>query len=359
MMKFSLFYEMQINNPTRAREAQFFQDCAAEVKLADDLGYHCVWAVEHHGLYEYAHSSAPEVFLSFVAGQTRNIRLGHGISLTPYRFNHPIRVAERVATLDILSGGRVSWGSGKSSSNTEAEIFEIDRKELMSQWEEALHMIPRIWQDEVFQWDGHHYHVPPTHIVPKPLQQPHPPIFVSGSYSTDSFTHLGMLGVGALNFSVANLRELQDKVRLYKTAVAEARPQNWQKNDYFGLTVNTCVLPDDDEAWRYGFHGARFFRESFDLYYRQKERPPLGPLAVSRDQIDPAMLGMAKKMRMNDNSQLLSIFGDPALAREKVTMFQEAGVDELMLIMQLGTIPHEVICRSLTCFAQEVVPYFQ
>lgn len=356
-MKISLFYEMQLANPTREHESQFFRDCAQEARLADELGYHCIWAVEHHGLYEYAHSSAPEVFLSYVAGCTRRIRLGHGVSLTPYRFNHPIRVAERVATLDILSEGRVSWGSGKSSSNVEAEIFGIDRNDLYPQWEEALHMIPRIWQSDVFQWDGMHYQIPPTHVVPKPVQMPHPPVFVSASYSSDSLVRLGDLGVGALNFSVGSRDDLLQKVRNYKSAVAAAEPEDWHKNDHFALTVNTCVLPDDDEAWRHGFRGARYFRGSFDRYYSSKRRPPLGPLGVPQDDVTPEILGIAKRMRMSNNTHLLSIIGDPALAREKVAMFNEAGVDELMLIMQLGTIPHDVIRRSLICFAEDVLPY--
>ena len=130
-MKFSLFFEMQIANPTREKEAQTFHDCVAQAVLADQLGYHTVWEVEHHGLYEYSHSSAPEVFLAFVAAKTRNVRLGRGITLTPHRYNHPIRIAERVATLDILSGGRVSWGSGKSSSRTEQLAFENDVEALI------------------------------------------------------------------------------------------------------------------------------------------------------------------------------------------------------------------------------------
>src|SRR5450432_3348879 len=132
-MKFSIFFEMQIADPTAAKEAQTFHDCVEQSVLADELGYHCVWEVEHHGLYEYSHSSAPEIFLAFVAARTKRIRLGHGVTLLPHRYNHPIRIAERIATLDILSGGRVSWGSGKSSSQTEQGAFQIDRSELDAQ----------------------------------------------------------------------------------------------------------------------------------------------------------------------------------------------------------------------------------
>lgn len=179
-MKFSLFFEMQISRPTRDSEAQLFRDCVEQCVLADQLGYHTIWEVEHHGLYEYSHSSAPEVFLSFVAAKTKDIRLGHGITLTPHRYNHPIRIAERIATLDILSGGRVNWGSGKSSSLTEQLAFENDTTQLHAQWREALDMIPRMWQQDVFEYKGRFFDIPPTQVVPKPVQQPHPPIVVGG-----------------------------------------------------------------------------------------------------------------------------------------------------------------------------------
>src|SRR5882724_6054199 len=161
-MKFSIFYEMQISKPTRAREAQLFRDCLEQATLADKLGYHCVWEVEHHGLYEYSHSSAPEIFLSFVAARTERIRLGHGVTLLPHRYNHPIRIAERVATLDILSGGRVNWGSGKSSSLVEQLAFENDLATLHEQWLEAVEMILKMWSSEVFSFKGRFFDIPET-----------------------------------------------------------------------------------------------------------------------------------------------------------------------------------------------------
>jgi alkanesulfonate monooxygenase SsuD/methylene tetrahydromethanopterin reductase-like flavin-dependent oxidoreductase (luciferase family) len=181
-MKFSIFFEMQIADPTAAKEAQTFHDCVEQSVLADELGYHCVWEVEHHGLYEYSHSSAPEVFLAFVAARTRRIRLGHGVTLLPFRYNHPIRIAERIATLDILSGGRVNWGSGKSSSLVEQVAFESEIPKLHEQWLEAVEMIPRMWSSDVFEHKGKFFQVAPTQIVPKPVQKPHPPIIVGGGF---------------------------------------------------------------------------------------------------------------------------------------------------------------------------------
>src|SRR5258706_456789 len=141
---------MKISAPRRTSEADLFHAWVAQWVLADQIGYHCVWEAEPHGLYDYSHSSAPEIFLAFVAARTRRIRLGHGVTLTPFRYNHPIRIAERIATLDILSGGRVNWGSGKSSSLVEQVAFESDIPKLHEQWLEAGEMIPRMWSADVF-----------------------------------------------------------------------------------------------------------------------------------------------------------------------------------------------------------------
>jgi alkanesulfonate monooxygenase SsuD/methylene tetrahydromethanopterin reductase-like flavin-dependent oxidoreductase (luciferase family) len=355
-MKFSLFFEVQLADPTREREAQTFRDCVEQAVLADELGYHCAWAVEHHGLREYSHSSAPEVFLAFVAARTRRIRVGHGVTLLPYRYNHPIRIAERIATLDILSGGRVNWGVGKSSSAVEQVAFEVDVATLTDQWLEALEMIPRMWSDEVFSHRGRHFQIAPTQVVPKPLQQPHPPMFAACS-KPPSAVAVGALGLGALNFALGSDDYLQKKVAEYRAAVAAARPSGRVKNDHFACAPATLVLDDDREACRFGFRGARFFMESLSRYYLGGTRP-IGRLDVPRDFLSDSDLADAMALRNAESSQLTTIVGDPRAARETVARFVDTGVDELILVMQLGTVPHELILRSLRSFAEQVMPHF-
>ncbi len=355
-MKFSLFYEMQISHPSRQSEARLFHECVAQVELADQLGYHGVWEVEHHGLYEYSHSSAPEVFLAFVAARTKRIRLGHGVTLTPHRYNHPIRIAERVATLDILSEGRVNWGSGKSSSLTEQLAFENDLGQLHEQWLEALDMIPRMWQQDVFEYRGKFFNVPPTQIIPRPVQQPHPPIFAACS-KPESAVAVGKLGIGALNFAIGNDEYLARKVADYRTAVARATPAVYQKNDHFACTPVVCCLPDDRTASRYGMRGALFFAESLATYYFSGKRP-IGPLEVSRQFLRDEDLDAAMAFRGADDAPAMNIIGDPAHCREIVSRFQAAGVDEIIAVMQVGTVPHDIVMQSIRTFAEQVMPHF-
>jgi alkanesulfonate monooxygenase SsuD/methylene tetrahydromethanopterin reductase-like flavin-dependent oxidoreductase (luciferase family) len=355
-MKFSIFFEMQISEPTREKEAQTFRDCLEQATFADKLGYHCVWEVEHHGLYEYSHSSAPEIFLSFVAARTEKIRIGHGVTLLPHRYNHPIRIAERVATLDILSGGRVNWGSGKSASLVEQQAFENDIGTLHDQWLEALEMIPRMWSADVFSHEGRFFKVPPTQILPKPVQQPHPPMFAACT-KPDSAAAVGRLGLGALNFAFGNDEYLTQKVIEYRAAVAKAQPVGRKKTDWFACTPATLVLDDDRKACAYGIRGARFFGESLARYYLPGSRPT-GKLDVPRDFISDSDLEDAMAMRNQPGTPVAAIVGDAEAAKETVGRFADIGVDELILVMQMGTVPHELIMESLRTFAEKVMPHF-
>jgi alkanesulfonate monooxygenase SsuD/methylene tetrahydromethanopterin reductase-like flavin-dependent oxidoreductase (luciferase family) len=356
-MKFSLLIELQIESPTPASERQAFLDCVEQAVLADELGYHCLWAVEHHGLFEYSHCSAPEVLLSFIAARTTRVRLGHSVTLTPHRYNHPIRIAERVATLDILSGGRVSWGSGKSSSLVEQGAFEIERAELDGQWREALEMIPRMWRSDVFEWNGTCYHVPPTPIIPKPVQTPHPPMFAACT-RPESVTLAGELGLGSLNFSAGNDAYLRQKVDSYRAALTRSAVPAHRRTTTFCCTPATLVLPDDRRACEFGFRGNRFFSEGLAAYFFSTVRT-IGAQDVSRGALSPAELRDASMARTREGGTLATIIGDPAVARETVSRFEQAGVDELILVMQMGTIPHSVVMESMRTFAEQVMPHFQ
>src|SRR5215472_4706426 len=175
-VRFGLFYEHQLPRPhADGAEERLLRDALEQVELADKLGLHSVWEVEHHFLEEYSHSSAPEVFLAAASQRTKNIRLGHGIVQLPPGYNHPARVAERIATLDLISKGRVEFGTGESSSQTELGGFGVDRALKRQQWEEALDVAVRLLVEEPFA--GHHgrfVDMPPRNLVPKSKQKPHP-----------------------------------------------------------------------------------------------------------------------------------------------------------------------------------------
>src|SRR6266508_3014197 len=150
-MKFGIFYEHQLPRPWDAdAEYRLLHHSLEQIEMADRLGLDTAWEVEHHFLEEYSHSSAPEVFLGAASQRTKQIRLGHGIVQAPPGYNHPARIAERVATLDLVSGGRVEFGTGESSSQMELGGFGVERNLKHAQWEEALDAITRMFVEEPF-----------------------------------------------------------------------------------------------------------------------------------------------------------------------------------------------------------------
>ena len=182
-VKFGIFYEHQLPRPwTDDSEYQLMQDALEQIELADKLGFQHVWEVEHHFLEEYSHSSAPEVFLAAASQRTKNIRLGHGIVQSPPPFNHPARIAERIATLDLVSNGRVDFGTGESSSEAELGGFVIDPEQKRKMWEEGLRVAVRCLTETPFTgYSGEFVTMPPRNVVPKPRQKPHPPLWVACS----------------------------------------------------------------------------------------------------------------------------------------------------------------------------------
>src|SRR5438445_7797440 len=168
-MRFGIFYEHQLPRPwTEGGELKLFQDALAQVELADRLGIDYVWEVEHHFLEQYSHSSAPEVFLAAASQRTQRVRLGHGIVQLPPAFNHPARVVERAAMLDLVSGGRVDLGTGEASSQAELGGFGVVRDQKREQWEEALDAVARMFVEEPFAGvEGRHIQMPPRNVMPK------------------------------------------------------------------------------------------------------------------------------------------------------------------------------------------------
>jgi alkanesulfonate monooxygenase SsuD/methylene tetrahydromethanopterin reductase-like flavin-dependent oxidoreductase (luciferase family) len=354
-MKFSLFFEMQMADPTPEREAELFRESVRQAVLADELGYHCVWAVEHHGLVEYSHCSAPEIFLSYVAARTKRIRIGHGCTLLPYRYNHPIRIAERLAVLDILSNGRLNWGTAKSVTRVEQNAFEIDRTTLHEQWREAIQIIPQMWRSEMFSYKGQFFDIPPICVVPKPVQKPNPPIFAACS-KPENAAEVGRMGIGALNLAIYYDEMLAERVRAYREAIATCTPIAGGITNHFACNPGALVLKDDYEACRHGLRGSKFFVESM-LHYSASP-VSTGGTPASRAFPSDDEIEKFRRRRNASRSQLSSVIGDPASARETVQRFVDVGVDELIFVMQTGTTPDEIVRESIRTIAEEVMPYF-
>jgi alkanesulfonate monooxygenase SsuD/methylene tetrahydromethanopterin reductase-like flavin-dependent oxidoreductase (luciferase family) len=372
-VKFGIFYEHQLPRPWQpGDEHRLLSDALEQVELADRLGIDYLWAVEHHFLEEYSHSSAPEVFLGAASQRTSRIRLGHGIVQLPPGYNHPARVAERIATLDLVSGGRVEFGTGESSSTAELDGFGIDRDHKRSMWDEALDAITRMFVEEPFAgWDGTYIRIPPRNVVPKPLQRPHPPLWVA--CSRRETIHLAATkGIGALSFSFiepSRAREWVDDY--YATITSDACVPA-------GFAVNpqvACVLPfmchrDEETAIRRGLDGAHFFGYALGHYYVfGQHRPSVTSIAEEFEQNRSAFgfdrevaartgVELGAQLLEGELGSLRGAIGTPAQIRELIRGYEAAGVDQLVFVSQAGRNRHEHICESLELFAREVLSEF-
>jgi alkanesulfonate monooxygenase SsuD/methylene tetrahydromethanopterin reductase-like flavin-dependent oxidoreductase (luciferase family) len=373
-MRFGIFYEHQLPRPWHeGSELQLVQDALDQVELADRLGIEYCWEVEHHFLEEYSHSSAPEVFLAAASQRTRDIRLGHGIVQTAPLYNHPARTAERIAMLDLVSGGRVEFGSGESSSEAELGGFNIDPVLKREMWREGLEVAVRCMTETPFTGvDGTHVQMPPRNVVPKPVQKPHPPLWVACS-RRDTILLAAELGIGALTFAFIDPEEAVHWVTDYETTLAETGVP-------IGKAVNAnvaCVTPmmcarDEAEAIAKGLEGGNFFGYSLAHFYVFGDHVP-GKTNVwqefleRRDQMgySPEAAIAAEQERLGakfaagDNTGLRGAVGTPEQLREFLRRYEEAGVDQLIFVMQAGKNRHEDIMDSLDLFGREVLPEFK
>jgi alkanesulfonate monooxygenase SsuD/methylene tetrahydromethanopterin reductase-like flavin-dependent oxidoreductase (luciferase family) len=373
-MKFGIFYEHQIGRPwEQDTEQRLIQDALEQVELADRLGIQYVWEVEHHFLEEYSHSSAPEVFLAAASQRTRNIRLGHGIVLTAPNFNHPARTAERIAMLDLVSNGRVEFGTGESSSAAELGGFNIPFEIKRDMWLEGLEVAVRCMTETPFTGvEGRFISMPPRNVVPKPVQKPHPPIWVACS-RRDTILLAAQKGIGALTFAFIDPEEARHWVTDYEQTLE-------QQGVPVGEAVNpqvACVTPmmlhhDEHEAIRRGIEGANFFGYSLGHYYIfgthrpgrtdvwkefEEKRHTVGydPEAAAQAVADERL---GAKLAAGDTTGLRGAIGTPEQVRQYLRRYEEAGVDQVIFVMQAGRNRHEHIMESIELLGTEVLPEF-
>ena len=379
-MRFGLFYEHQLPRPWREdAEARLLRDALDQIELADALGYDCAWAVEHHFLEEYSHSSAPEVFLAAASQRTGNIRLGHGVVQLPPGVNHPARTAERIATLDLVSGGRVEFGTGESSSGAELGGFGIQRSRKREQWSDAIDAITRMFVETPFAgWDSPWMRMPVRNVIPKPAQKPHPPLWVACS-RRDTIHLAARRGMGALSFSFAEPEDAARWVEEYYALLAgpECRPAGFAVNANVAVVLPMMVHADEAVAFERGMPGARFFGQALAHYYggaahepgrtdlarqfadrRTQDRPE--PVEARSDDFSVATASpLALRVVEAATGSVRGAIGTPDQVRELLERYERAGVDQVIFVMQAGGTRHEHICEALELFAGEVMPGFR
>jgi len=349
-MKFGIFYEHQLPKPwVEQSEYQLMQDSLAQIELADQLGYDYAWEVEHHFLEEYSHSSAPEVFLGAASQRTKNIRLGHGI--IQITTNQPHRVAERVATLDLLSGGRVELGLGEGGGPAELHPFGTQVRSKRERWLEAVEAIIPMFTSTNWEYHGEFYDFPVRNVIPKPYQKPHPPLWVACS-NIQTIGQAGQWGMGALGFTFISPEAAKAWVHRYYNNLLHHpfRLAEYPANPNIAMVSGFMCAETDEEA-REKAAGWTFFIFALSRYGRKGIDAPGESDLWAEYQM---WRDSDKAKEAVDNA----LVGSPETIREKLWQFQKSHVDQVILLNQAGKTSHQDICESLEMFAKEVMPEF-
>ena len=360
-MKFGIFYEHQLPRPwSDGVEQKLFNDALEQVEVADRLGIDFAWEVEHHFLEEYSHSSAPEVFLAACSQRTKNIRLGHGIRQVIPGYNHPARTAEVIATLDLVSNGRVEFGTGESSAELELGGFEVpvDRKRRIF-LESVEHICNMLAMDPYPGYKGQYFEMPCRNIVPKPVQRPHPPLWVACS-QRETIRMAARLGIGALTFAFVDPAEATEWVEEYYGIIKSDQcvPIGHAVNANICMVSSFSCHHDRETAIQRGLEGFEFFGFALGSLYAFGEHKP-GRTNLW-EQFHQARKTSAEEQEIGAQlSGSRGGIGTPADLREHLLKFEACNVDQVTFIQQAGRNRHEHICESLEIFAAEVMPEFK
>jgi alkanesulfonate monooxygenase SsuD/methylene tetrahydromethanopterin reductase-like flavin-dependent oxidoreductase (luciferase family) len=385
-MKFGLLYEAQraMSNGT-VDWNKLYKETLEQCTLADEVGFDNLWFVEHHFLLGFSGSPCPEVLFGALSQRTKRIRIGFGVCILPY--HHPVRVAERVAMLDQLTDGRMEFGTGRSNAYEQTGLG-IDPRDTRARWEESITMIPQIWQSEEFSWKGRFWDVPPRRVLPKPYQKPHPAMYLACT-QTESFKLAAEKGIGVLSSASYATSVLREHVKVYRENIKNAKPVGAFVNNFWGNNVHAycgednrearelCALsmktffgPDKPyirdrinayeellEAWggvpdHLKSDFGRWLRQSDEAHKAQAEQ-----VGISLDSGPGAARAAVAQLDADTLSDRgVIIAGDPDSCIKAIRMYEDIGVDEVMMIMQTETIPHEKVMRSIEMFGKYVFP---
>jgi alkanesulfonate monooxygenase SsuD/methylene tetrahydromethanopterin reductase-like flavin-dependent oxidoreductase (luciferase family) len=362
---FDLLFELPVPLPwddgLREAEAQRYANAMEQAKLADKLGFRTAWFVEHHFRDGRSHCSAPEVMLAALSGVTKDLRLGYGVALTPFGFNHPVRMAERVAASDLVSNGRIEWGTGRSTPH-EQRPFGVPPEESRDQWRDGVQAVVKMWRDEPFTWDSKYFQFPQArHVLPKPFQRPHPPAWVAGT-SEGSAEIAGKAGMGFLTFTVMlPLSTIARYVREYRAAIADPEPiTDVINNRVSALTLVHCAetasKATENGAWDavwWWYTSVADLIINYDFAHLDESQRQ-----AMREELFPLVARYETGLITNDDLQEydMLIVGDADQCIEKAKRYADAGADQLMCYCEFGNLSHESVMTNLELLGTKVIP---
>ncbi len=386
-MKFSLLYEVQGQiTEDGVDEVALYKETLEQCVFADEMGFDYIWLVEHHFLPGFSYCPSPSVFLAALSQLTKRIRLGYGVAILP--FHHPLEIAEAAATVDKLSGGRVDLGTGRSSAFEQAGMG-VDPRDSRDMWEESITMIPKIWQSDEFSWEGRFWNMPPRRVMAKPFQKPHPPLWVACLQPT-TFALAAEKGLGVLSSASYAPSVVGDHIKAYHENIRNANPvgsfvnAQWA-NNVFALcgrdnraaremcleSLKTFYAPEKPyvkgragvyeellAAWGVGVPD--HLKAEFSRWLRDSSEEQKAAATAAGLDVDSGVGAARAAVTELDADTLCEngvlIAGDPESCIKAINLYEEVGADQLIMITQTETVPHEKAMESIELFGKKVFP---
>ncbi|GGB97613.1 luciferase [Novosphingobium endophyticum] len=363
-MELGLLYEFDVPQPwagehpwgQRMAERKAYRDNIEQIVLADTLGFDTVWLVEHHFRENRSHMPCNEVVLGALSQSTRNINLGFGVALMPHEFIHPARIAEKVATVDLLSGGRAVWGMGRSTP-MEQIAFGVDIPASKEKMKAAARTVVGMWEEQYYEEHSEYLDFPARMVTPKPYQYPHPPAWMAAS--TESSARMaGENACGLLCFSIMQpLDKLKLVIDAYREAQKSAVPLTSVHTNKVGVyTLVHCAESRDDfetnrlwESMWWWYKGLAEFHLRWEMgHLTEEQKAAAFPLLESRARGE-------FDIEEFDREDMV-IVGTPDEVLEKLLRYEAAGVDQLLCYLNFGYLPHEAIMKSIELLGTRVIP---
>ena len=363
-MKIGLFYQIQVPKPWSAEsEANRIWEALEQITYAEEMGFHSVWFSEHHFRPVWSHNSAPDLTLAAISQRTSRIRLGIGVVLAP--IHHPLHTAARMATLDILSRGRVDVGIGRTGYPYQLTPYGTDLQDTRGMWEEYAEVLPRIWTEEIISHQGKYYQIPPREVLPKPLQKPHPPLW--SACSSEETTRLtASLGLGALVGSEGGPEKVAGHLELYNRTLETDPPVGKFVNNHNALLTASYCHESRDMVEERGTELVGWYLDQqrdrarlvwqgvdpatvpadYQGYYERDQRLAAGPYPT-----DPTAQEVVKR------GTSFSV-GTPDDCIKFLEAYEAVGIEQVFSLCAIGPADHEEVMNTIRLYGKYVIPHF-
>jgi alkanesulfonate monooxygenase SsuD/methylene tetrahydromethanopterin reductase-like flavin-dependent oxidoreductase (luciferase family) len=353
-VKFGLMTQLQIPRPSEPQaERTAYRNLIDQGVAGESAGFHYFWLTEMHFFKQIGHSPCPDLLHAAISQRTQRIRLGFAVLLLT--LHNPYMLAERVATVDVLSNGRVDFGFGRGSTPYMTEAFGVKGETNRDLAAEALTATMKMFEQEEFPGHkGKHFDLPPRHVLPRLIQQPHPPLWIAAS-NLSTYKFAAEQGVGVIGVTRNSVSETRDAIRTYRETIRGADRSKFIgkfANEHLAAFAITCCHEDDRTGKDIACAAARWYNGDNDAELNRVRFATAG----GKDAV-------VAKFRARNNDQLLedgmAIGGNPDSISRQVEKWAKAGLDQMIFVLQAGNTTHEQVMRSIELIGRKVIPRFE